>query len=79
MMLKFEMIHLQFCRLNGGYLAEIQSKQEEDDVYNLLLLDVRYWIGLNDLILEGFFYSFESMIFRKISLSNVGASKHCFV
>merc|ERR1711879_1113517 len=39
----------EFCWSQGGYLAEIQSKYEEDLVDQVLMHDLDYWIGLNDL------------------------------
>ena len=79
-MLKFEMIYSQFCRLNGGYLAEIQSKVEEDDVDNLLLLDIRYWIGLNDLILEGIFLfiHLNQCFSERLHSQLLALQKYCF-
>merc|ERR1711953_553829 len=42
----------EFCWSQGGYLAEIQSKYEEDLVDQVLMHDIDYWIGLNDLSVE---------------------------
>ena len=41
-----------FCWQNGGYLAEIDSMEEDLAIYDGLG-DHFYWIGLNDIEEEG--------------------------
>jgi len=57
----------EYCRLAGGYLAEIQSKYEEDLLDQVLMREGLYWLGLNDLVSEGKFEwatSHEPMIYE---------------
>ena len=46
---------IQFCWSHGGYLAEINSQEEDEMLDEVLLHEVEYWIGLNDLASEGMF------------------------
>ena len=50
-----QVLIVQFCTDNGGYLAEISSSEEENSLNNFLttagLQD--HWIGLNDIDNEG--------------------------
>ena len=43
----------QFCWSHEGYLAEIDSQQEDELLDQMMLHEVQYWIGLNDLASEG--------------------------
>ena len=43
----------EFCWGQGGYLAELLSAEEEDSLDQFLIKGVHYWIGLNDLSVEG--------------------------
>merc|ERR1719323_2354178 len=43
----------EYCWSKGAYLAEIQSKEEEDLLDQFLLSEVAYAIGLNDIAHEG--------------------------
>ena len=47
-------IYFQLCWSLGGNLAEFKDKEEESHVTSFLNVDVRFWIGLNDLSEEGF-------------------------
>ena len=42
-----------YCRGQGGYLAEIMSKEEETLLDTFLVTGYDYWIGLSDLKDEG--------------------------
>ena len=44
---------VQYCWEQGGYLAEITSKEEEDLIDTLLIDGIHYWIGLTDIFVEG--------------------------
>ena len=49
-----KLFHLiKFCWSLGGYLVEINSEVEEQMLHEVLLHEVYYWIGLNDLAFEG--------------------------
>ena len=50
----------QFCWSKGSYLAEIQSREEEDLLDQFLVKGLVYWIGLDDLATEGKFVWAES-------------------
>jgi len=50
----------KFCWSNGGYLAEITSREEEDHIETFLLHQLHFWIGLNDIDEEGSFVWAES-------------------
>ena len=41
------------CWGHGGYLAEIKSEDEENNIDLYLIHGVSYWIGLSDLAEEG--------------------------
>merc|ERR1712131_204518 len=47
----------QFCEENGGYLAEILSQSQQNNLDALLNIGQckNYWIGLSDLAYEGKF------------------------
>ena len=45
--------NFQFCWGHGGYLAEIKSEDEENNIDLYLIHGVSYWIGLSDLAEEG--------------------------
>ena len=47
---------LQFCWSHGGYLAEINTQHEDELLDQMLLHEVQYWVGLNDLASEGTSY-----------------------
>ena len=49
------MVLFQFCAQQGGYLAEIVSKNEQTNLNTILRDDSQYWIGLSDLATEGKF------------------------
>ena len=44
---------VQYCWEQGGYLAEITSKEEEDLIDTFLTDGIHYWIGLTDIFVEG--------------------------
>ena len=46
-------VSTQFCWRHGGYLAEIQSDGEEDEIDDVIIHGVVYWIGLSDNAMEG--------------------------
>ena len=50
----------QFCRDNGGHLAEILSAEEEARIDSFLPSDLDYWIGLSDSATEGTWRWLES-------------------
>merc|ERR1712126_442892 len=43
----------EYCWEQGGYLAEITSKDEEDLLDSFLVGGLHYWIGLTDIFVEG--------------------------
>ena len=51
---------LQFCWEHGGYLAEIKTSEIEQELDEVLLHEVEYWIGLTDLDSQETFYWAES-------------------
>ena len=51
---------LQFCWELGGYLAEIKTSEIEQELDQVLLHEVEYWIGLTDLDSQETFYWAES-------------------
>ena len=50
----------QFCWGKGSYLAEIQTRDEENMLDEFLIQGTTYWTGLNDLAREGRFVWAES-------------------
>ena len=44
---------LKLCWDLGGYLAEIQDQEQENQIDAFVNIDNHYWIGLNDLLTEG--------------------------
>ena len=44
---------LKFCWGHNGFLAEFMSLEEEEEVSEFLINSIRYWIGLNDISVEG--------------------------
>merc|ERR1711872_112849 len=51
----------QYCVGKGGYLAEIQSEDEQNRVQAVLNSLYTYWIGLSDAVSEGHFVWQHSM------------------
>ena len=47
------MYSCQFCRDNDGYLAELDTRDEDEEVNGFLDRNKYYWIGLNDRDREG--------------------------
>jgi len=43
----------QFCHDHHGFLAEIKSEEEQQNVNQILSSDHYYWIGLEDFTEEG--------------------------
>jgi len=43
----------EFCWDHNGYLADLTTKAEEDQIYEWLNKDLYYWIGLNERTEEG--------------------------
>ena len=62
----------EFCWSQGGYLAEIKSKYEEDSLDLVLASGNVYWIGLTDQAQEGSFVWAESH--QELQYSNWGPS-----
>ena len=62
----------EFCWSQGGYLAEIKSKYEEDGLDQVLASGNVYWIGLTDQAQEGSFVWAESH--QELQYSNWGPS-----
>ena len=44
---------LKLCWDLGGYLAEIQDQEQENQIDTFVNLDNHYWLGLNDFSTEG--------------------------
>ena len=43
----------RYCLGQGGYLAEIMSREEEELLDTYLVAGISYWLGLNDLKKQG--------------------------
>ena len=53
-------VFFQFCWSKGSYLAEVQSREEENLLDEFLIQGTLYWLGLDDLAREGRYVWAES-------------------
>merc|ERR1711894_165665 len=50
----------ELCWIEGGYLAEIKTSEQEKQIESVIRQESHYWIGLNDIATEGLFRWAES-------------------